>query len=165
MIGCWFWPPGTKPLRTILPGTVRGFCVCLQSHPLEINCLAFEERQQQFRGYRIVSIILFQDLKRMLAGWVAQDDGIRFDLGGRAGINHGVRAGLQIEWHGVAHDCEVLVVNGERQVGHPKLRRRGERQPRETDTNKLFHKMTSWFDGFEKTSREFWLTTNNAPCR
>ncbi len=53
----------------------------------------------------------------MLARRVAQDDRIRLDLRGRAGVNHGIVAGLQVERHGVAHDGEVLVVNGERRLG------------------------------------------------
>ena len=36
---------------------------------------------------------------------------------GRAGVADGIDAGLQVERHGVAHDGEVLVVNGERGLG------------------------------------------------
>ena len=73
----------------------------------------------------------------MLARRVAQDDRIRLHLRGRAGVNHGVRAGLQIERHGVAHDGEVLVVDGERRVGPGNSRRKqaGEQK----HWNQVFH--------------------------
>ena len=49
----------------------------------------------------------------MFARRIAQDDRVRFHLRGRAGIHDGIRAGLEIQRHGVAHHGEVLVVDGE----------------------------------------------------
>ena len=91
--------------------------VVLQAHLFKTNRLALEQRQQQFLRHRVVAVILLEDLQRMLARGVAQDDRIRLDLRGGAGVSHGIVAGLQVERHGVAHDGEVLVVNGERRLG------------------------------------------------
>ena len=83
----------------------------------KINRLALEQRQEQFLRDRIIAVILLQDLQRMFARRVAQNDRIRLDLRRRAGVADGVDAGLEVERHGVAHDGEVLVVNGKRGLG------------------------------------------------
>ncbi len=53
----------------------------------------------------------------MFAGRIAQNDRIRFDVRRRAGEAHFIHARLEVERHGVAHDGEVLVVDGQRRLG------------------------------------------------
>ena len=64
----------------------------------------------------------------MLAGGVAEDDGVGFDLRGGARVAHGVGTGLQIERHSVADDGEVLIIDGERGLGDDRERRGGGEQ-------------------------------------
>ena len=61
--------------------------VVLQPRFLKINRLALEQRQQQFLRDRVVAVILLEDLQRMFAGRVAQDDRVRLHLRGGAGVS------------------------------------------------------------------------------
>ena len=125
MMGCSGCAAGNVTAADDFAGNdFAGLRVVLHAHVFKINRLALEQRQQQFLRHRIVAVILFQDLQRMLARRVAQDDRIRLDLRGRAGVEHGILAGLQVQRHGVAHDGEILVVNGERRLGAGRERAR-----------------------------------------
>ena len=84
----------------------------------KINRLALEQRQQQFLRDGVVAVILLPNLERMFAGRVAQNHRVRLDARGRIGITHIVDAGLEVERDRVAHDGEVLVVNGEGRLGN-----------------------------------------------
>ena len=102
----------------------------------KINRLALEQRKQQFLRHRVVAIILFQNLQRSFAGRVAQNHRVRLDMCRRAGVMDVAHASLQVERHGVAHDGEVLVVNGERRL---RERREGCRRAEEKTGRECFH--------------------------
>src|SRR5258708_22548411 len=80
---------------------------------LEINCLAFVEREQQRLGDRIGAIVLFQHLQCMFAGRIAQDDRVRFKVHRDVIHAEPVLAGLQIESQLLPYNGKILVVDGE----------------------------------------------------
>ena len=122
MMGCGVAAAGNEAAADNFAGNQFGdLRAVLGADVLEINRLALEEREQEFLRDRVVAVILFQDLQRVFAGGVAQDDGVRLHLRGRAGIDDGIRASLEVERHGVADDGEVLVVNGERGFGNGRI--------------------------------------------
>src|SRR6266436_8786347 len=80
---------------------------------LEINCLAFVEREQQRLGDRIGAIVLFQHFQCMFAGRIAQDDRVRFKVHRDVIHAEPVLAGLQIESQLLPYNGKILVVDGE----------------------------------------------------
>src|SRR5215469_11477613 len=77
----------------------------------EINGPTFIEREQHLRRYRVVAIVLFENLERPPA-WIAQNHGVRLQMCGHTRVLRLVHAGLQIEWHMLARYEEILVVDG-----------------------------------------------------
>src|SRR5208282_4164250 len=94
------------------------------------------------------------DLERMFAGRVAQDDLVRFDARGGVGVTHAVDAGFEIERDGVAHDGEVLVVDGQGWFGAEDCLRHQTGQTGDGDD--FFHGFFAFF--FINTEAGRWLS-------
>ena len=75
--------------------------------------LAFVEREQQSLGDGVGAIVLFQHLHRVLAGWIAQNDGVWLQMHGDVIHVNLVFAGLQVQREFLPHDGEILVIDGE----------------------------------------------------
>ncbi len=80
---------------------------------LELDGLAFEFLQEGVLVDDAGVVVLLGDLEGDLAGGVAEDDGVGFELAGDVGGGDFVEAGLEVEVDGGAGDGEVLVVDGE----------------------------------------------------
>jgi hypothetical protein len=78
----------------------------------ELNGLALVQAEQLLLRDGVVAVVLLRYLDEPSPGGVAQNDRIGLHLRGDAGETDGVGADVQIEWHGFAHDGEVLVVDG-----------------------------------------------------
>src|ERR1035437_3058735 len=98
---------------------------------LEIDRLTFVEGEQQRLGYGVGAIVLLQHLYRVLAGEIAQNDGVGLQVHGDVIQVDLVFAGLQVQRDFLAHDGEILVIDGE-----GGLRRLREETSQESDNAK-----------------------------
>ncbi len=85
----------------------------LSADDLEIDRLAFVEREQRILGDGVVAIVLFQHLERVLPGGIAQHDGVGLEVHGDVAYIDLVFAGLQVQGDFLAHYGKILVVDGE----------------------------------------------------
>ncbi len=102
----------------------------------EVDGFALEEGEEQILGHGIVAVVLLEDLEVGLAGGIAQDDGVGFEMRGGVREADVIDAALEVERDGVADDGEVLVIDGERGIGE---QRRSNKESRGQEENAKVH--------------------------
>src|ERR1035438_3668605 len=84
----------------------------LTSAFIEVNRLAFVEREQKKLGDRIRAVVLLEHLQRVFAGWVTQNNGVGLEMHGDVVHVDLIFTRLEIEGKILANDCEILVIDG-----------------------------------------------------
>src|SRR5438105_393587 len=76
----------------------------------EIDCLPLVEGKQHLRRDWIVAVVLLENMQRAPIR-IAQDNRIRLQMRGYPSVLRFIDSGLQVQWHMLARNKEILVVN------------------------------------------------------